>query len=253
MRKALVLAFVSALAAASAAAAARPATPDLSLERAVRNTDGVSTLRYAMTISIARKDASTLNVRVRGTRGRASLAIHVQESATDVADGISVPGPHQSAIIDGPFLYEGAPNGIAIDGTIRWLRVPVARIGQEAPAMSNVRSLSPAPLLRLLDEWAHAKARSADGWYRGTVAYDDPIVLAALSGMTGGIEFRNVRFSAHADRDGYLHTIRITGQTADGTRSLTIDARLYAFGWPVRVEVPGEGAFIDQKLLDLEE
>lgn len=248
-----MLAFVSALAVASAAMAATPAAPDVSLVQTVHSTDGVSTLRYVMTISIARKQQPTLRLLVRGTRSRTSLAIHVQESARDAADGVSVPGPHQSAIIDGPFLYEGAPNGAAVDGSIRWLRVPVARIGQSAPALSNVRNLSPAPLLRLLDEWTHAKTRSADGWFRGAIAYDDPIVLAALSGMTGGVEFRDIRFSAHADKDGYLHTIRVTGRTADGMRALTVDARLYAFGWPVRVKVPGEGTFMDQKLLDLEE
>lgn len=247
-----MLTFVSALAAASAAMAATPATPHLSLVEAVRTTDGVSTLRYVMTISIARRDQPTLRLLVRGTRSRTSLAIHVQ-SSTALADGVSAPGPHQSAIIDGPFLYEGAPDGVAIDGAIRWLRVPVARIGQKALALSNVRNLSPAPLLRLLDEWTNAKGRSADGWFRGTVAYDDPIVLAALSGMTGGVEFRNLRFSAHADKSGYLHTIRVTGETADGMRALTVAARLYAFGWPVRVNVPAEGTFMDEKLLDLAE
>lgn len=248
-----MLALVSALAVASAATAAGPAAPHVSLAQAVRRADGVSTLRYVMTISIARKDEPTLRLQVRGTRSGSSLAIHVQESSTDAADGVSVPGPRQSAIIDGPFLYEGAPNGVAVAGGIRWLRVPVARIGQKAPALSNVRNLSPAPLLRLLDEWTHAKARSADGWFRGTVAYDDPIVLSALAGMTGGVEFRDIRFSAHVDEQGYLHTIRVTGRTADGVRALTVDARMYAFGWPVRVEVPGEGTFMDQKLLDLEE
>lgn len=253
MRRALVLAFVSALAAAPAAMASTPAAPAISLAHAVRTTDGVSTLRYVMTISISRRDEPTLRLHVRGTRSRTSLAIHVQESSTDVADGVSVPGPSQSAIIDGPFLYEGAPDGIAVDGAIRWLRVPVARIGQKAPALSNVRSLSPAPLLRVLDEWTRARIRVADGRFRGTVAYDDPIVLAALAGMTGGVEFRDLRFSARADRAGYLHTIRVTGRTADRMRALTVDARLYAFGWPVRVRVPAEGTFMDEKLLGLEE
>lgn len=248
-----MLAIVSALAVASAATAATPVEPDVSLVKAVHTTDGVSSLRYVMTISIARRDGPTVRLRVRGTRSRTSLAIHVQESSTDAAGVVSAPGPHQSAIIDGPFLYEGAPDGLAIDGAIRWLRVPVARIGQKAPALSNVRSLSPAPLLRVLDEWTHARARSADGWFRGSVAYDDPIVLAALSGMTGGVEFRNVRFSAHADTAGYLHTIRVTGRTPDGRRDLTVDARLYAFGWPVRVVVPAEGTFMDVKLLGLAE
>jgi hypothetical protein len=249
----LLPALVSALALASAASAAAAAPPQsaVSLVQAVRATEGVSSLRYVITISIARRGRSALTLHVRGTRGRASIAIHVQESSDTL--GVSVPGPRQSAILDGPFLYEGAPDGVAVDGTIRWLRVPVARIGQDATPVSMVRSLSPAPLLRVLDEWGRANVRSPDGWYRGTVPYDDPIVLSALSGMTGGVEFRNLRFSAHAGKDDFLHTIRITGRTADGERLLTVDARLYAFGWPVRVDVPAEGTFMDQKLLSLEE
>lgn len=248
-----MLAFVSVLATMSAASAAVAATPDVSLVQAVNRTERAPTFRYVMTVSVARTNHAAVMLHIEGARSRTALTVHVQELSAALPNGVAVPGPQQSALIDGPFLYEGAPNGIAVYGKIRWLRLPVARIGPQAPALSAVRDLSPAPLMRLLDEWRHAKASSANGWFRGSVAYDDPIVLTALSGITHGIEFRDIHFAAHAGTEGYLHTISVTGRTADGLRTLRVDARLFAFGQPVRVKIPAEGTFMDQKLLDLEE
>jgi hypothetical protein len=164
-----------------------------------------------------------------------------------------VAGPQQSAFIDGPFLSEGSPNGVAVTGKVRWLRVPIARLGPSAPAIAAMRNLSPAPLLRILDEWSNARSHAQHGAFHGTVAYDDPIVLTALSGMTGGFQFRDVRFSAKIGDDGYVHSIRITGSTADRSRSVTVTARLFDFGRPVQVTPPREGTFMDQKLLGLAE
>ena len=53
--------------------------------------------------------------------------------------------------------------------------------------------------------------------------------------------------------DGLIHGIRVTGITADGTTTLDIQARLFAFGRPVHLTPPAEGTFMDQQLMQLSE
>lgn len=254
MRRSLLLGFVSTFAVASVALAATGGkAPKATLVQAVDNTNHASTLRYVMDIAVTRARYPALRLHVQGTRGRGALFVRLQQTSTVLADGTAVHGPHQSVFIDGPFLYEGSPNGVAVLGHIRWLRIPLARLGSGSKVVSTVHNLSPAPLLRLLDEWSRAHMRTRTGAFRGTVAYDDPIVLTALSGLTGGIEFRDVQFAAKIGNDGYVHTIAVTGRTADRSRTLHVSAHLYAFGRPVRLTPPGEGTFMDQKLLSLAE
>lgn len=248
MRKSLLLAFVSIFAVASVALAATgDKAPRSTLAQAVDNTNRARTMRYSIAITVLRVAHPSITLRVEGERGRGSLFVHVRALAD------TTPGPQQSALLDGPFLYEGSPNGVAVSGKIRWLRLPVARIGTQARPIATMHNLSPAPLLRVLDEWTHAKTRSANGIFDGTVAYDDAIVQTALVGLTGGIQFRDVRFSAHVGTDGYVHTIRVTGRTADGQKTLLVIAHLYAFGRPVTPRIPGEGTFVDQKTIGLSE
>lgn len=248
MRRAVVLAFVSTFAVASVALAATGAkAPHSTLAQAVDHTNRAPTMRYAMAITVLRTAQPSMTLRVQGERGHGSLFIHVRALSD------TIPGPQQSALLDGPFLYEGSPNGVAITGKVRWLRLPVARIGAQARPIETIHNFSPAPLLRVLDEWRHAKTRSANGVFDGTVAYDDAIVQTALTSMAGGIQFRDVRFSAHIGNDGYVHDVRITGRTPDGQRTLLIIAHLYAFGRPVTPRIPGEGTFMDQKLVGLAE
>jgi hypothetical protein len=254
MHRSVLLAFVSIFAVASVALASTGRrAPAASLVQAVGNTNRAPTMRYVLDVSIARARYPAVELHVQGTRGKDSLFIHVRQLASVLSDGTAVPGPQQSALIDGPFLYEGSPNGVPVLGHIRWLRVPLASLGPGAKAVATVHNLSPAPLLRVLDEWSQARTHSLHGVFRGTVAYDDPIVLTALSGLTGGIEFRDLRFSARIGNDGYVHAILVTGKTADSSRTLRVTARLYAFGRPVRLTLPGEGTFMDQKLLSLAE
>lgn len=248
MRRAFLLALVATFAVASVALASTGGkAPTATLVQAVGNTNRAPTMRYALQITLGHTNLPATTLRVRGMRGRGSLFIHVRAIAN------RTPGPQQSALLDGPFLYEGSPNGVAITGRIRWLRLPVARIGAEGRPIQNMRDLSPAPLLRVLDEWTHAKSQSPTGVFHGTVAYDDSIVQTALTGMAGGIQFRDVWFSARIGSDGYVHVIRLTGRTADGRRTLLVVAHLYAFGRPVSPSIPGEGTFVDQKLLGLAE
>lgn len=252
MRRSLLLAFVSTFAVASVAlAAAGGNEPKATLVEAVSHTNHASSVHYVMQIAVAHTHHPSLKLNVRGARGTDSLFIHVRAFTSLVNDGpADAAGPQQSAFIDGPFLYEGSPNGVAVAGKIRWLRVPLAR-RDTARAIAAMHNMSPAPLLRILDEWSNVRSHTSDGAFHGTVAYDDPIVLTALSGMTGGTEFRHVFFSVRIGDDGYVHNIRVTGTTADKTKSVTVTAHLFGFGRPVRVTPPREGTFIDRKLLSL--
>ena len=252
MRRSPLLAFVSTFAVASVALAATGGTASRST-LAVYRTNHASSFRYAMVIAITHAHAPTMQLRIHGTRTTGSLFVHVKAFSTVLGDGVALPGPQQSALLDGPFLYEGAPSGVAVQGKIRWLRIPVARIGTNATAIDAIHNLSPAPLLRVLDEWTHVRTHAPNGVFRGSVAYDDPVMLTALSGMAGGIEFRDVAFTARIGVDGFVHSIVVTGRTADRSRSLKATVTMYAFGRPVRVSIPGEGTFMDQKLLDLAE
>ena len=255
MRRSILLAFVSIFAVASVALAATgDQEPKATLVQAVSRTNTASSLRYVMEIAVRHRHSPTTKLHIHGARGTGAFFIHVRMYSS-VGDGgpAAVPGPQQSAFVDGPFLYEGSPNGVALSGKIRWLRIPIARVGQAASEVTAIRNLSPAPLLRILDEWSHARTRAVNGMFHGTVAYDDPIVLTALGGMAGGVEFRDVVFTARIGNDGYVHSIRVTGATADGSRTVTVTAQLFGFGLPVRVNPPREGTFMDQKLLGLAE
>jgi hypothetical protein len=254
MRRSLLLAIVSSLVIASVALAATDETKQTkTLVQAIRQTRSTGSYRYVMTIAVVRRRYPTVALHIRGVQGPRSLFVHVRAVSSVVGGGTQVPGPQQSAFLDGPFLYEGAPNGVAVYGKIRWLRVPVSSLSQTSKALTSMRNLSLAPLLHVLGESSRARLHAPRGRFSGRVAYDDPIVHTAISGMGGGTEFRDVRYSANVGGDGYVHTIRVTGKTADGSRVLTIKARLYGFGIRVDLTPPAEGTFLDQKLLSLAE
>jgi hypothetical protein len=199
-----------------------------------------------MTIAVAQQNHPASTLRIQGTRGPELLFVHVKVTSSTATQ-------EESALLDGPFLYEGAPNGIAVYGKIRWLRVPVSSLSPSSRALTSIRSLSPAPLLRVLDESSLARRPMRNGFFQGKLAYDDAIVHTALSGMAGGIEFRDVRYTARVGTDGFVHAIRVMGRTADGSRTLTIRARLYGFGLRVDLKPPAEGTFMDRMLLNLAE
>ena len=56
-----------------------------------------------------------------------------------------------------------------------------------------------------------------------------------------------------AEEEGLQVRIAVRGKTADGTRSVSATVRMFAFGRPARVAIPGEGTFVDQKSLTLAE
>jgi hypothetical protein len=248
MRRPLVIGFVLMLfAASSALAASGKGAREVALNRAVSRTARVGSVRYVLDIAVIRRRYPATVLHVSGVRGPGTLFVHVKSLAEVLADGTQIAGPEQSAMLDGPFLYEGAPNGIAINGTIRWLRVPVAHLGKASQALAAMRNLGPMPLLHVLDESPLARRHTRGGTVKGTVRYDDPIVRTALTGMTGGIEFRSLRFEAKVGADGFIHVIKMTGRTADGARTLSVSARLFAFGRPVHLTPPAEGTFMDDK------
>jgi hypothetical protein len=237
MRRATLIAVVALLGAAPAADAR-----GVALSGAVAKTSHVSSLRYVMDIAVIRRRYPASVLHVSGVRGPGALYVHVKSLAEVLADGTQIPGPSQSAMVDGPFLFEGAPDGIAINGGIRWLRVPLGRAATKA--LEAMRNLGPMPLLHVLRQSLpeRVKGRTVEG----SIAYDDPVVRTALVGLTGGIEFRSLRFEATVGADGYIHIVKMTGRTADRSRSLSVALRLYAFGRRVRLTPPAEGTFMDQ-------
>jgi hypothetical protein len=234
--KALVIGLAVALLTASVASARAQ-----NLGPAVRATESAPSFRYAIAIAVARTEAPTTGLSIQGVSGRGQLFVHVRQ----------IPGRDAAAMIDGPFLYERAPSGVVVNRTIRWLRVPIASIGSASTVINAVRSLTPFPLLRVLGE-SRAGPAGANA-FAGTVSYDDPIVRSAITRFSGGVEFRDLRVTARLGDGGLVDRVDVTGTTADGTTTLDIKARLYAFGLPVHLTPPAEGTFVDQQLLQLAE
>lgn len=235
MRKAVLIVLAAALLGAPTASAGTP-----TLVHAIRATESAASFRYSIVISVRRSNLPA-RLTLRGVSGRGKLFVSARQAS----------GSEAAAMIDGPFFYERAPNGIAVGGTIRWLRVPIHAIGHASAALNAVRTMTPAPLLRVLGE-SHPTRTRGNG-FAGKVHYDDPIVRSAITRLSGGIEFHDLRVIARLGGDGLIHGIGVTGITADGTTTLDIQARLFAFGRPVHLTPPAEGTFMDQQLMQLSE
>jgi hypothetical protein len=147
---------------------------------------------------------------------------------------------------DGPFLYVHSPGGLSVNG-MAWLRVPVDAVSATSPAMRSLHGLTPAPLLRLLGAAETTALAVPSGVIRGTVPYDDPVVVDALQALTDRVQFRHLEVTAVVGEDGLVHRLRLTGVTADGSSRLRIDSRLSAFGKAVRAPSPSQGSFFDQQ------
>jgi hypothetical protein len=235
VRKAILIVLAAALIGTPLASARTPG-----LGHALRATESASSFRYSIVISVVRSSFPA-QLTLSGVSGRGKLFVSARQAS----------GSEAAAMIDGPFFYERAPNGVAVDGTIRWLRVPIDASGRSSAALNAVRTMTPAPLLRVLGE-SHATPTRGSG-FAGKVNYDDPIVRSAITRLSGGIEFHGLRVTGRLGDDGLIHGIRVTGITADGTTTLDIQARLFAFGRPVHLTPPAEGTFMDQQLMQLSE
>jgi hypothetical protein len=242
-----VLVATGAVALASSGLGARTA----SLAQALRNTTHVSSQRYAMHVTITRgKLPATLNV--RGAIAPGTMSVRIAMTAVTLPGGTKVPGPDGAALLDGPFLYLRAPSSVVVFGKIHWLREPVSSLRPTSSELRSVRAMSPAPLLHVLAE-SHSHPNASGRVFRGTVAYDDPIVLTALRHLTSGLEFQALHVTAWVGRDGLVHRIALDGHTADGSATLHFTAHLFAFGRAVSVTPPKPGTFIDKRLLGLDE
>ncbi len=243
-RLGLLATVIGVLVGASAALASGNAVHSVSLAKALRSTVHVRSQHYTMQVAITRPQAPT-TLTIRGRSGPGALSVHVGMSAV-LMDGTKIPGPDGAALVDGPFLYLRAPSSISLGG-VNWLRVNLATIKPGSSALRTIRDMSPAPLLRVLGE-AHVASGHA-GTYSGPVAYDDPIVRAALRHLTNGLEFRGLTVTARVGRDGFVHRIELRGRTPDGSATLHLTARLFDFGKPISVTPPKPGTFMDKQLL----
>jgi hypothetical protein len=252
MRKAAIIGPALLLAAASGAfaTAGGDAAPKPGLGAALLRTAKVPSQRYEFTVRIT-KGPMPLVLRVRGQQSAETISVRLKMSEMKMQDGTKVANSNSAALLLGPFLYERAPSGVALPGKVRWLRLHVADLSPGSAALKAVHALTPAPLLRVVGEARMTQAAAGARLYRGTVAYDNPLVRSSLARLTGGTEFRALRISAYVGRDGLVHRLLITGRTADRASTLSLSARLFAFGRSVHVKPPPPGTFIDDKLVQL--
>jgi hypothetical protein len=240
------LALVSAASAAFAFAATggTAARPARSYADAAKRTLRVPSHRFAVDVKVT-KGAQPLTMHVRGASAPGALKLRLKMDDAKRADGSVVPGMKGAILIDGPFLYERAPDGMAL-GKIRWLRLHLADLSPSDKNLRNINDLTTRSLLQVLDQ-ARMRPTGDPGVFSGKLAYDNPVVRNRLGSLTGDIEFRHMRATVLVGTDGRIHRVRITGQTADRSTSFRLMAYLYGFGEPVKVTPPAQGAFLDPK------
>ena len=220
-----------------------------SLAQAVQRTERVSSQRYAVDLTIV-KDAMPHVLHAQSAVAPGLISVHLELGEVTGADGAIVPGSETWGLIDGPFLYEHMPDGAAV-GSVEWLRVRIDSLGPGHPALRGMHGLTAMPILRVLAEArAHAVTRDASV-FRGTVAYDDPIVVDALQPLMAGLQFRDLHITAWIGPGGLVRRVRLTGHTPDRKTTLLVNARLFAFGRAMHVTPPAEGTFIDMELRQL--
>jgi len=237
-RSALILAaavFV-ALSITLAASGGRPADKP-GLAAALTRTSHLRSLHYAVHIGI-RRSGRTLTLHIRGQSDAHTVSVHFE------SQGLS-----GGELVYGPFLYEQAPDGIAIYGKVRWLRTTLSHLSLNSRELQTLRALKIDPLLQLVAR-GHLNGNAAGRVFRGPVAYDDPVVRDSLSHLTGGLEFRKLRLTVHL-QGGLIDRLRLTGKTADGSSTLSLAAHLFAFNRPLHLVPPKPGTFMDQQLAQL--
>ncbi|HEY5693919.1 MAG TPA: hypothetical protein VIR14_05370, partial [Gaiellaceae bacterium] len=92
------------------------AAPRPGIDVALKRTAHVSSLRYAFRVHI-HEYGVPLTLHVRGQSDSKTISVHLETAGMAAAE-----------LLDGPFLYEQAPDGMAVYGKWRWLRVDVARL-----------------------------------------------------------------------------------------------------------------------------
>jgi hypothetical protein len=229
------------------AAAGGHAAPKPGLARAVERTGQAGSERYTIHVRMTR-GGEPVSLHIRGQASRHTISVKMHMGSVKLPDGTTLPGPNGAALLDGPFLYERAPSLLAVAGGVHWLRLAVPTLAPSSEDLSAVNSMTPAPILRVLDAARIAPAAEGSRTFHGTIAYDDPAVRTGLAKLTGGLEFRGLRLSAVVGSDGLVHRVVLTGRTADGRTTLSLRAYLYGFGRPVHVTPPAPGSFVDDQV-----
>jgi hypothetical protein len=212
-------------------AAVKPGLAD-----ALARTAHVASLHYAVHVGI-REHGKPLALHIRGQSDSTTLSVHFE--ALGMSGG---------ELVYGPFLYEQAS---AISGKVRWLRTTLSRLSVNSQELQTLRALKIGPLLQLVAH-GHLKGNSAGRVFRGSVAFDDPVVRDSLSRLTRGLEFRGLRLTVHL-RGGLIDRLHLTGRTADGSSRLSLAAHLFAFNRPLHLAPPKPGTFMDLELEQLSE
>jgi len=254
MRQAALIAPVATLVAGASVAFAAtghaPTPRASSLAEAAARTAHVSTQRYAVDLRIVKNSVAHV-LHARSAVAPGTVSVWLELAPVKLPDGTLIPGSDTEGLIDGPFLYERMPDGLAAQGSIDWLRVSITSLSPSDPALGGMHGMTAMPLLHVLGEaHAHPVTHNAS-LFRGTVAYDDPIVVTGLKMFTAGLQFRDLHLTAWIGPQGLVRRVRLTGHTADRKTTLLVNARLYAFGRPVYVTPPAEGTFMDEQLLRL--
>jgi hypothetical protein len=252
MRKLVVLggvAVAAAVAATFAVAGGGHAASRLGLAAAVSKTEATPSVRYTIHVRL-RHAGVPMALHIHGQAAAHTISVAMRMSDLTLADGTVVPGPTGAALLDGPFLYERAPSNLAVDGPVRWQRLTVWTLPAGSGDLAAIRSMSPAPLLRLLRAAHTGRASQTSRIVRGSIAYDD-LAVRRLTRLIGDLEFRHLRVFAGLGRDKRVHRIVLTGRTADGRTTLSLRARLFGYGKPFHVTPPKPSTFVDQQLAQI--
>jgi hypothetical protein len=231
---ALLAALSITFAASGGRAAEKPGVAD-----ALTRTSHLASLHYAVHVGI-RENGMPLALHIRGQSDARTVSVHFRTK-----------GMSGGELVYGPFLYEQAPDGIAVYGKVRWLRTTLSRLPSNSRELETLRALKIGALLDVVGR-GHLRANATGRVFRGAVAYDDPVVREDLSHLTGGLEFRGLRLTVHLRR-GLIDRLQLTGKTADGSSRLSLAAHLFAFNRPLHVVPPKPGTFMDVELEKLSE
>src|SRR5262249_45700297 len=138
MRRFALMLAASVLAALSIAFAASGgnAAEKPSLSTALTRTSQLTSLHYGMHIQI-RGQGQPLTLHIRGQSDAHTISVH-----------FASPGMTGGELVYGPFLYEQAPNGIAVYGKVRWLRTPLSLLPTNSRELMVLHALRIGPLLQ---------------------------------------------------------------------------------------------------------
>lgn len=255
-RTALAAVFGTALLAASVAFAARGAAGAsgvLRLGQAVRRTQALPSLRFHLTAQIGRPgDPQPYVLQAQGAADRTAEHVHIKVDDVTAPNGTVLHGPSADEKVDGTFLYVRSTLTRTVAGPL-WVRERLAALAAKAPELRTLRQVSPHAVLVAVARARGVRAGAERGVFHAWLPFSDPVVRAALGGVEGGTEYRQLHLTAWASPHGILRLVLLTGRTADGSSTFLLTLALDRFGQPVAVTPPPQGAFVDYALSQLSE